>query len=135
MRQSPHRRRYHVRKPPWPLPSTDTSTHHYPLYVSLIHAHEGALTFAQAYAIPDAERARCASPLPALIESWRSEEAYWLRSRYSTYARTALCDVLSLSNTADVPLEEYFLRADPNGSIHAALYDVIAAMRPLFTIA
>ena len=36
----------------WPLPSTDTTTQDYPLYVSLVDAHDGQLTFAQAYAIP-----------------------------------------------------------------------------------
>ncbi len=36
----------------WPLPSTDTRTQDYPLYVSLVDAHDGQLTFAQAYAIP-----------------------------------------------------------------------------------
>lgn len=37
----------------WPLPSTDTTTQDYPLYVSLVDAHDGQLTFAQAYAIPE----------------------------------------------------------------------------------
>ena len=37
----------------WPLPSTDTTTHDYPLYVSLVDAHDAQLTFAQAYAIPE----------------------------------------------------------------------------------
>lgn len=37
----------------WPLPSTDTTTQNYPLYVSLVDAHDGQLTFAQAYAIPE----------------------------------------------------------------------------------
>lgn len=36
-----------------PLPSADTATQHYPLYVSLVDDREGKLTFAQAYAIPD----------------------------------------------------------------------------------
>ena len=37
----------------WPLPSTNTTTQDYPLYVSLVDAHDGQLTFAQAYAIPE----------------------------------------------------------------------------------
>ena len=37
----------------WPLPSTDTTTQDYPLYVSLVDAHDGQLCFAQAYAIPE----------------------------------------------------------------------------------
>ena len=37
----------------WPLPSTDTTTQDYPLYVSLVDAHDGQLTFAQAYSIPE----------------------------------------------------------------------------------
>lgn len=37
----------------WPLPSTDTTTQDYPLYVSLVEANDGQLTFAQAYAIPE----------------------------------------------------------------------------------
>lgn len=37
----------------WPLPSTNPTTQDYPLYVSLVDAHDGQLTFAQAYAIPE----------------------------------------------------------------------------------
>ena len=37
----------------WPLPSTDTTTQNYPLYVSLVSDRDGQLTFAQAYAIPE----------------------------------------------------------------------------------
>lgn len=37
----------------WPLPSTDTTPQDYPLYVSLVDAHDGQLSFAQAYAIPE----------------------------------------------------------------------------------
>lgn len=37
----------------WPLPSTDTTTQDYPLYVSLVDANDGQLTFAQAYAIQE----------------------------------------------------------------------------------
>ena len=37
----------------WPLPSTNTTTQDYPLYVSLVDAHDGQLTFAQAYAITE----------------------------------------------------------------------------------
>ncbi len=35
------------------LSSDDTTTQDYPLYVSLVDAHDGQLTFAQAYAIPE----------------------------------------------------------------------------------
>lgn len=37
----------------WPLPSTDTTTQDYPLYVSLVDDRDGQLTFAQAYVIPE----------------------------------------------------------------------------------
>ena len=37
----------------WPLPTTDTATQDYPLYVSLVDDRDGQLTFAQAYAIPE----------------------------------------------------------------------------------
>ena len=37
----------------WPLPSTDTTTQDYPLYVSLVDDRDGQLTFAQAYTIPE----------------------------------------------------------------------------------
>lgn len=36
-----------------PLPSTDTTTQDYPLYVSLVDDRDGQLTFAQAYTIPE----------------------------------------------------------------------------------
>ena len=36
-----------------PLPTTDTATQDYPLYVSLVDDHDDQLTFAQAYAIPE----------------------------------------------------------------------------------
>ena len=74
--------------------------------------------------------------LPALVGSWRSAEAYWLRSTPSAYAREAVCDELGLSSEsrAAVPLEEYFLQADADGSIHAAHYDERAAVRLIFTV-
>lgn len=37
----------------WPLPSINATTQDYPLYVSLVNAYDGQLTFAQAYAIPE----------------------------------------------------------------------------------
>ena len=37
----------------WPLPSTDTTTQDYPLYVSLVDDRDGQFTIAQAYAIPE----------------------------------------------------------------------------------
>lgn len=75
--------------------------------------------------------------LPALVGSWRSEEAYWLRSTPSAYAREDICDDLGLSDEkrrAEVPLEEYFLQADADGRIRAAHYDECAAVRLIFTV-
>ena len=37
----------------WPHPSADPTTHHYPLYVSLVDARDDTLCFAQAYAIQE----------------------------------------------------------------------------------
>lgn len=71
-------------------------------------------------------------PLPALVDSWRSDEPYWLRSTPSAY----LCDEtymnLGMSDTAT--RDEYFLQADRTGSIRAAHYDDTAAVRLLFTV-
>ena len=75
--------------------------------------------------------------LPALIGSWRSAEAYWLRSTPSAYAREEICDDLGLTDDdtrAAVPLDEYFLQADADGRIHAAHSDVCAAVRLTFTV-
>lgn len=75
--------------------------------------------------------------IPALVESWRSEEAYWLRSTPSAYAREDICDDLGLTDEkrrAEVPLDEYFLQADADGRIRAAHYDEGAAVRLIFTV-
>ena len=75
--------------------------------------------------------------LPALVGSWRSAEAYWLRSTPSAYAREDICDALGLTDEkrrADVPLDEYFLQADADGRIRAAHYDECAAVRLIFTV-
>lgn len=75
--------------------------------------------------------------LPALVGSWRSAEAYWLRSTPSAYAREDICDALGLTDEkrrAEVPLEEYFLQADADGRIRAAHYDECAAVRLIFTV-
>lgn len=75
--------------------------------------------------------------LPALVESWRSEEAYWLRSTPSAYAHEEICDNLGLTDDdtrAKIPLDEYFLQADADGRIHAAHYDECAAVRLIFTV-
>ncbi len=71
-------------------------------------------------------------PLPALADSWRSDEPYWLRSTPSAY----LCDDtymnLGMSDTAT--RDEYFLQADRAGSIRATHYDDTAAVRLIFTV-
>lgn len=75
--------------------------------------------------------------LPALVGSWRSEEAYWLRSTPSAYAREDICDDLGLTDDdtrAKIPLDEYFLQADADGRIRAAHYDECAAVRLIFTV-
>lgn len=70
--------------------------------------------------------------IPALAESWRSEESYWLRSTPSAYLseETYIKQGLSKVTTRD----EYFLQADSAGNIHAAHYDDTAAVRLIFTI-
>ena len=75
--------------------------------------------------------------LPALVGSWRSTEAYWLRSTPSAYAREEICDALGLTDAdtrAKIPLDEYFLQADADGRIRAAHYDECAAVRLIFTV-
>lgn len=75
--------------------------------------------------------------LPALVGSWRSAEAYWLRSTPSAYAREEICDDLGLTDAdtrAKIPLDEYFLQADADGRIRAAHYDECAAVRLIFTV-
>ena len=70
--------------------------------------------------------------LPALTDSWRSDESYWLRSTPSaylsdeTYAEQGMAD--------EVTRDEHFLKADSTGNIHAAHYDDTAAVRLIFTV-
>ena len=70
--------------------------------------------------------------IPALADSWRSDESYWLRSTPSaylsdeTYAEQGMPDVATR--------DEYFLNADSAGNIHAAHYDDTAAVRLIFTV-
>ncbi len=70
--------------------------------------------------------------IPALADSWRSDESYWLRSTPSaylsdeTYAEQGMAD--------EVTRDEYFLQADRAGNIRAAHYDDTAAVRLIFTI-
>lgn len=70
--------------------------------------------------------------IPALANSWRSDESYWLRSTPSAY--------LSEETYADQDMtkvttrDEYFLQADSTGNIRAAHYDDTAAVRLIFTV-
>lgn len=70
--------------------------------------------------------------LPALAESWRSDEPYWLRSTPSAYLCHEAYKNLDMSDTAT--RDEYFLQADRDGTIHAAHYDDTAAVRLIFTV-
>lgn len=70
--------------------------------------------------------------IPALADSWRSDESYWLRSTPSAYLNKETYENLGMSDTAT--RDEYFLQADSDGSIHAAHYDNTAAMRLIFTV-
>ena len=70
--------------------------------------------------------------IPALADSWRSDESYWLRSTPSAYLsdETYAEQGMSSESTRD----EYFLQADSAGNIHAAHYDDTAAVRLIFTV-
>lgn len=70
--------------------------------------------------------------LPALADSWRSNESYWLRSTPSAYLSDQTYAEQGMS--AEVTRDEYFLQADSDGNIHAAHYDDTAAVRLIFTI-
>lgn len=70
--------------------------------------------------------------IPALADSWRSDESYWLRSTPSAYLSEDTYVKLGMSNEAT--RDEYFLKADSTGRIHAAHYDDTAAVRLLFTV-
>lgn len=70
--------------------------------------------------------------IPALADSWRSDEPYWLRSTPSAYLCNETYMNLGMSDTAT--RDEYFLQADRAGSIRAAHYDDTAAVRLIFTV-
>lgn len=70
--------------------------------------------------------------IPALAESWRSNETYWLRSTPSAYLSEETYENLGMSDADS--RDEYFLKADSDGSIHAAHYGATAAVRLIFTI-
>ena len=70
--------------------------------------------------------------IPALAESWRSDESYWLRSTPSAYLSE---DTYVEQNMSDkTTRDEYFLQADSTGNIRAAHYDDTAAVRLIFTV-
>ena len=70
--------------------------------------------------------------IPALAESWRSDESYWLRSTPSAYLSE---DTYAGQGMSDVTTrDEYFLQADSTGNIRAAHYDDTAAVRLIFTV-
>lgn len=70
--------------------------------------------------------------IPALADSWRSDESYWLRSTPSAYLSKETYKDLGMSDTAT--RDEYFLKADSSGRIHVAHYDDTAAVRLIFTV-
>ena len=70
--------------------------------------------------------------IPALVDSWRSDESYWLRSTPSAYLSDETYAEQGMSDTAT--RDEYFLQTDSAGNIHAAHYDDTAAVRLIFTI-
>ena len=70
--------------------------------------------------------------IPALADSWRSNESYWLRSTPSVYLSEDTYDELGMSAAAT--RDEYFLKADSDGNIRAAHYDDTAAVRLIFTV-
>lgn len=70
--------------------------------------------------------------IPALANSWRSDESYWLRSTPSAYLSDESYDEQGMSDEAT--RDEYFLQAGSDGSIHAAHYDDTAAVRLIFTV-
>lgn len=70
--------------------------------------------------------------IPALADSWRSDESYWLRSTPSAYLSDETYSEQGMSDVAT--RDEYFLQADSAGNIRAAHYDDTAAMRLIFTV-
>ena len=70
--------------------------------------------------------------IPTLVDSWRSDESYWLRSTPSAYLSE---DTYAEQGMSDVTTrDEYFLQADSAGNIRAAHYDDAAAVRLIFTV-
>lgn len=70
--------------------------------------------------------------IPALADSWRSDEAYWLRSTPSAYLSEGTYEKLGMSD--ETTRDEYFLLSDSAGNIRAAHYDDTAAVRLTFTV-
>ena len=70
--------------------------------------------------------------LPALADSWRSDESYWLRSTPSAYLSDETYSEQGMSD--EVTRDEYFIKADSDGNIRAAHYDDTAAVRLIFTV-
>ncbi|MFO3715002.1 hypothetical protein [Oribacterium sp. P9] len=70
--------------------------------------------------------------IPALADSWRSDESYWLRSTPSAYLSEDTYAEQGMSDEAT--RDEYFLHADSTGNIRAAHYDDTAAVRLIFTV-
>lgn len=70
--------------------------------------------------------------IPALADSWRSDESYWLRSTPSAYLSEETYSEQNMSD--ETTRDEYFLLADSAGNIHAAHYDDTAAVRLIFTV-
>ena len=70
--------------------------------------------------------------IPALADSWRSDESYWLRSTPSAYLSDETYSEQGMSDVAT--RDEYFLQADSAGNIRAAHYDDTAAVRLIFTV-
>ena len=70
--------------------------------------------------------------IPALADSWRSDESYWLRNTPSAYLseETYIEQGMSKVSTRD----EYFLQTDNTGNVRAAHYDDTAAVRLIFTV-
>lgn len=70
--------------------------------------------------------------IPALADSWRSDESYWLRSTPSAYLSKETYKDLGMSDAAT--RDEYFLKADSSGHIRVAHYDDTAAVQLIFTV-
>lgn len=70
--------------------------------------------------------------IPAIADSWRSDESYWLRSTPSAYLSEETYAEQNM--TYNTTRDEYFLQADSTGNIRAAHYDDTAAVRLIFTV-